>query len=454
MILQTMWFLFILTVMNSAFHQEGIILALRLDIGGIPLNLLDAAQGLGFLCCVVGTLGSRSRFVTIRAHPVLGATLILFSASALIGLVLGALESIRNYTLLIGLHTLLAFPVAMWAGYYFIKQPRSVERFAHIHVIGGVLSAGLITFFFFGRAAELSIGQSVESIRAVQYVSTYAGMAAALLLYMVASPSERLYPIWLLLPLLLFCLTGQFATLSRSDWYSVTAAIVALPVFLIGCARAKELFRFVAWIPGLAIALIITVVIASALLERDLGASMQRRLRSALPSQRGDDSYSRDKAWDSRLPGVMRELEMWGKSPVWGQGFGYTSASTFDMHGISTNHNVWTAALATNGIIGFAAYLIPVAGLVVVGRRLIRDAVYRGEVLMGVIGITTGVYHFVHGAATMSFNVQRGAIALGVVVGAVLRARAIQLTLAREAEYAGYLDDQDEFLGHEPQLQY
>jgi hypothetical protein len=48
--------------------------------------------------------------------------------------------------------------------------------------------------------------------------------------------------------------------------------------------------------------------------------------------------------------------------------------------------------------------------------------------LLGALGVITGFYYIVHGLTTWSFNGFRSAAMLGLIFGAMLRCRAMQLT--------------------------
>lgn len=432
-----MWFLFIITVLNAACDQQGIILEHRVKLGPLPVNLIDGTLIAGLLLAVVGFSASKSRFVSDKAHSLFLTILIVSTIAGCAGLAVGMTRAPSVYDLVSGMNHFIALPLSIVLGYYFLKGPRSVHWFPHLHVLGGVLCAGLITFFFFGKASGQGASQSIEAVRVVSFISSYAGMAAALLLYTMACRSERLYPLLIAFALAAFCLVGQFGTLARSDWLSASAALLVVPFLFKPPNRGRKAAFVAVILPMLIVALVVSAVILSNVTGRDIAASLAKRVGSALPTARGDDSYSSRKAWDTRLPGVIEELKLWSNSPLYGHGFGYSKSAQYFYSGVAFNHNVWSASLATLGILGFAAYLIPVLGIIVVGRRLIRDGTDRGSILIGVIGVTAGAMHLVLGASTMSFNVQRGAIALGLIVGVVLRARAIQLTQIRLNEYWG-----------------
>jgi hypothetical protein len=304
--------------------------------------------------------------------------------------------------------------------------------------MGGIFSALLILAFFVNKSS-LSGSMAIDNIRAIQYVSVYAGLTAAFLLFTLLHRESRIMWWYFAAKIGSFCLLGQFATMSRSDWLAALAAIFSIPFLLPKEGRVRRLAIFVMTTVLLFGLFLGGMYVGGQATGRNLPQLIYKRMLTALPFARGDDSYLSTKAWDTRLPGVFAELKYWLESPIIGQGFGYTDTRGLEFEGIGFNHNVWTAALATTGIVGFAAYLVPVLGLIVIGRRLVRDRVDKGSVLIGAIGFTTGIYHLIYGGATMSFNVQRGALLLGLIAGVVFRSRMMQLT--QKEAYAGYLDD-------------
>lgn len=432
-----MWFLFIVILMNVALDQKAVMLKYRIELGSVPINLMDAALALGAISALVGLFLSRSRFVTEKPHPAFIGTIVLLMVTAVTGMMMAFYSGSRMYDWLNGLRNLLNLPLTIAVGYYFLKVPRSASRFAYLHVAAGVISSFLILTFFTQTAAEKS-DRMVDSIRSDLF-NVYPGLAAATLAYLLLDRRAKLFPIALTAVLLAFTLVGQFATQNRSDWLSVIGAMLMLPFLLPRENRGTKLLNFAVLVPTISAILIGGAFLVSSAAGRDVTSQLTRRLGTVLPTARGDDSYSRSKAWDTRLPGLIRELELWSTSPIFGHGFGYSVIDKQNvMQDVAHNHNVWTSALATTGLVGFVALAFPLGAMIVIGRRMVAQAVEPGSYFIGAIAFTTAVYHIVHGAATMSFNVQRGAVALGLIAGVVFRARAIQLTLAHE--YEGYLE--------------
>lgn len=435
-----MWFLILLTVANASLDQKGIVLKNRINFGSLPINLLDGLLAVGVLGAILGPLFSKKRFQA-PTHPVFIATLIFFFIATALGVIGGMMHGARIYGFANDLRNVTAFPMAMFACYYFLKSPNKTHWYAYAFVVSGIMTAGLITFYFLGKTAEEGTAMDVEQIRAIQYVSWYAGIAAALLLFNILNRGVRLFPLVLAIPIMGFCLIGQFGTLSRSDWLAALGALFTIPFLLPRKNRGVRIAGFVLAVPLLFGILWGGAAIGSKILNRDLTEHMARRILTILPG-RGDDAYDSHKAWDTRLPGMLLELHYFIDSPLIGQGFDYTHRVGDGSSNVSFYHNVWVAQAALMGIFGFLAYIVPVVGMIVVGRRMVFDGVDKGSVLMGVLGATMGVYALIIGAATMSFNMQRGALAVAPLVGIVLRTRAMQLRVIREREMEGYYDEE------------
>lgn len=436
-----MWFLFLLSILNAALSHAGFLLKHRLKIGGLPLNALDATLILGPVAMAVGAVLNTARYRTAGPHPLLVWTLVVSMLAAAGGVIGGMMIGTPVYQFAVEVRNFLSMPLCILLGYWFLKMPASSGRFVWVYVVAGVAAAGLTLFAFLGRAAELESSQSIDTVRTMEYVSFYAGLAAAVLLFGLLT-GNNIMPRWLTVVVGGFCVVGQFAPLTRSEWVACMGALACVILLLPHGRRLRGALGFVLLVPVLAGFLFGGVFLASHVTGRDVGTRMTKRIVSVLPGARGEDVVGRSKAWDTRLPGIIKEFNFWTKSPVIGQGFGYTVVRGYMSEDDGAfNHNVWTSSLATLGIFGFAAYLLPVLGSIVMGMRMVRDRVDRGSVLVGAIGFTAGVYALLIGAGTMSFNVQRGAMCFGLIFGVVMRARAMQLQLKQE--WAGYLDAPD-----------
>src|SRR4051812_21825679 len=137
-----MWFLFLLTLLNSALDEKGFVLVHRLEIGGMPINVLDGLLGLGGLFAAIGFMrSSPSRFQALRAHPVYVATIVLFVLAEAAGMIGAMAVGSKTYFVALFLRNMTAIPATMFCGYYFYKRPTSAKWFSYIHVMGGVCCA-------------------------------------------------------------------------------------------------------------------------------------------------------------------------------------------------------------------------------------------------------------------------------------------------------------------------
>ena len=139
------------------------------------------------------------------------------------------------------------------------------------------------------------------------------------------------------------------------------------------------------------------------------------------------------------MPAILLELKIWSESPIVGQGFAIQSRVETEL-GVAygVNHNVWTSALAQCGLPGFLGYFVPSLGCLVVGFRMLRDQTERNLAIFGAFAAIAGAVALLWCTLSMSLNQQRPAIMMGLVFGMAFRARAMQLTLARQ--YEGYLE--------------
>jgi hypothetical protein len=436
-----MLFLTLLTLLNALAHNEGFALKYRIDAGGMPISVFDLMLGLGVIWAIVGR---RAAWPTERAHPLMIWVVVLFSLGAVAGIVGALIQNAELRWMMTGMRNFLVLPACAFIGYCLLLTPRSTLRFAQLQDGAGAGTALVILLFFHRHASTSTASTDLNTLRAVAYVATYAGLAAALLLFTIIS-TVRLMPAWLALGLCGLCFVGQFATLSRSDWLAAAAAVVSIFVLLPSFRPGGNLTAILIGPPLVVVFLWVGLIFASTLVGRDFESKMFQRVESLLPG-RGDAVHA--KAWDTRLEGIQKELAVWKRSPLVGGGFGATDVLRYrhgEWAGLSYKHNSWTSTLAETGLFGFAAVGCMVFGMIVVGRRLARDGVDRGYVLIGALAVITGTYYFVHGMATQSFNQMRWGIPLAIVCGVALRARAMQLThlrvLQHESPYGGGATD-------------
>lgn len=423
-----MLFLYLLTLTNALAHNDGFALRFRFEAGGLPIGVFDVLLGIGVVFAIVGRRGA---WPTERAHPLLTWLIVLFTLGALAGILGALIQNAELRWMMTGLRNFLVLPACVFIGYCLLLTPRSMLQFSYLQVIAGVGTALVILLFFRSKAGTVTnTASSLNNLRAVAYVANYAGLAAVLLLFTIIS-RIRLLPTWLALALCAFCFVGQFATLSRSDWLAAAASVVAVFVLLPSFRPGGKLAAALIGPPLVVVFLWVGLILASMVVGRDFESRMADRVRSMLPGQQGGVRVT---AWDTRLQGIQKELAIWRRSPLVGGGFGATDVLKFrygDWAGLSYKHNSWTSTLAESGLPGFAAVSCLVFGMIVVGRRMARDGVDRGYVLIGALAVITGTFYAMHGLATQSFNQMRWGIPLAIICGVALRARAMQLTHLR-----------------------
>ena len=80
-------------------------------------------------------------------------------------------------------------------------------------------------------------------------------------------------------------------------------------------------------------------------------------------------------------------------------------------------------------MVGLFAMLLTIVGMGVVSLRLARGTPSRTTLLLAALGYVTAVHMAFHGLTTMSFNMPRCAMLLGLICGLVLRCRAMERRL-------------------------
>jgi hypothetical protein len=444
-----MWLLFAILVINAVISTEQL-LNYRLELGGLPINLFDALMIIGLALAFF----NRERMFPTRApHPLLNKLYVMFGIAAVAGLIGWVVNGAPVRQAFMPFRNWLALPVEMYLGYYYLVAPKSMGRYLKIQVLAGVIAGTMILLFFFGKGETLGAWQSdanINAYRTIAYVSNYAGIAAALLVYSVAS-GARLFPAWLALPLAGYCLVGGFATLGRSDWLATVAGLVAAMAMVPKGRRFGAAVRGTLAMIALGASLWIGMYLASRVTGANFFDRMSHRITTILPT--GDGS-KKDAAYLTRISGTLSELRLWLHNPLMGQGFG-AQVVELDRVGYTVSgfyHDTWTSTLCESGLLGFAAIATFIGGVIVVGRRLVRDGAGDGFVLIGALGVITGCHFIVHGLATFSFNFQRTGLVLGIIVGVVLRARAMQRTILESAydPRMEYVPEEAQMLAPEP----
>jgi hypothetical protein len=274
----------------------------------------------------------------------------------------------------------------------------------------------------------------------MEYGPAIAGIAAAFLIYQLVS-GYRLVPLFMTIGLAFVTFVGQCATLSRSDWVAVSMAIAGIYLLLPKEGRRGKTIKVLLVAPLVMLFIWLGVALASRTLGIDFEKRMMDRVMTMLPGER---RKTLDKAWDSRLSGQIREVQLWARSPLIGNGFGHERI--FGPNGEflpGYGHNSWTYTLYQTGPFGLAAMSTVVFGMWIIGRRMIRQA--QGDkifTLVGALGACAAVVFLFHGLTTASFNTARPAIFLGLIFGVVVRTRQMQVQTLHELAMQQYLYEQ------------
>lgn len=426
-----MFVLVLLTFVNACLKTVWINSGyMRWNIGSFPVNINDMIIAAGVLVTLLPK--GQYYFETERPHPALSWAIGLFMLAVLSGGI-GALHNgATARQISTTSRNLFEVPVLIYLGYRLLPRPGSSLFFCYVIVMAGVVTSLMISTNFGGQIEDLQGGRDITTVRIVDFVSNYAGLASALILFSLGIDAKPLFRPWIAVLLAALCYVGQFATLARSDWLAMTAGIAAAIAIMPRYRRGSKIAFTAVVLPIMAVVLYVGMLVASSISGKDVVGKMRDRVLTMLP---GEHDGIKTKAWDTRLGGAMAELTLWSQSPIVGRGFGIQDTQTDDS--TSYRHNTWSSTLAESGLVGFSAMVLLCVGQVVVGRRMVRDRLDRSSVLVGGLGVITGVHFIVHGYCTMSFNQVRWAIPLALTYGMVMRCRAMQLAMA--AEYQGNL---------------
>jgi hypothetical protein len=426
----------LLMVVNYAADREKFFLAYRIDVFGMPINVLDALVAVGTVLAVF-SFGKRE-YATERTHPGLKWTVGLLVVATFGGAGMALVTGCEPREIALMGRNVLNLAFAILIGYCAVSNLGGAKRAGYWFVISSFLSACSALYFMRESAELLSSTSSAtfQELRTINMGGDLGVVCASFLAFAMVS-GLRYLPWAIGLGAFFISAVGSFSLPHRSAYVAggltLAYALVALPPVPLG-RRAKVTF-------ALGLALLASLLLATALYSRMTGRDFQgyvtKRLVSILPSS---EVRKENHAWDTRLPGIQVELSMWLGSPILGRGFGSQDVLGKNTIGAgSFRHNVWTSSLAEGGLPLFVGYALPCVLCVVVGRRLVRDRFDKVTVMIGAIAALHGVLTILYASTTMSINMQRPAISLGLICGLLLRTREIQHAVVRE--YVGYLPD-------------
>jgi len=431
-----MLILFALTmVLNYTADKEKFLFKYRIDVGGLPINILDGLVALSVLAAIFQL--SRPRYQGETTHRGFKWSVVLLVMACFTGTLGGILNSVEFREVAEMVRNVGILAVCIFIGYYTISTFKQAQWAAYIILFSSAASAFFVLLFLRESAETLSwSSKSFNNLRSVSRGGDLGLVCAGFVLFSVVS-GYRFLPRGVRWTMFVVSLAGTFAMPHRSVW--LTASVVILFAMLVlPKARMSRKLGSTILLGGLAgVILLSGAVMYARLTGRDFQEYIGVRFRSMVP---GVEELKDNRPWDTRLPGIFAELNMWMHSPLIGNGFAYQVAETKrrGSEDEGFRHNVWTSSLAEAGLPLFLGYLLPCVLCVVVGKRLVNERMDRATVMIGAIAALHGFMAFLYASMTLSINQQRPAMPLGVILGLVLRTRDMQLAAKRE--YEGYLD--------------
>lgn len=421
-----MWLLIVLLAINAVLN-ESIILNYRFFVAGLPINILDILMAL----CLIAAVFVRRREEhdwAPRVHPLFWVTMLLFTAALVVGTIEGGLGDIPARWVLMPMRNLATLPLIIFCAYRLVDSPSRAMLLLKTLVWSSAASAVFALLFVSHTAESVAEGSNFDQFRTVSVGGDLGILAASVILFGLASRTQ-LYGKWRTIGLLIVGVMGTLALPHRSAWVTSAVTLLYAMFFL---HRRDTIHKLMTGTMILAILAVVAwggILALSKVADRDYGAYVEHRLLSFLPER--EHFAGPEKPWDTRLPGLIREFELWTERPITGQGFGIQDVEAINHPAEGYRHNVWTSTLAETGLIGFSGMCCLVFGLLVVGFRMANDRVDVCSVLMGAAGSSIGVWSFLLASFTMSLNIQRCALAVGIVFGALLKTRAMQLSALR-----------------------
>ena len=441
-----MWFLIPLFAAVIVLNNTSVVLEYRWAVAGFPINIYDDLLGIGLILALIPFKGGKTAVVPPRSHPLLWPILIVFGAAIAIGLYMASTGLAPMRSIITDARNMAALPLCILIGYRLTRSFAGCKWQVLGYIAAGVAVAILVSLSFVDKGQQVYSARNVGLLREIQYVSRFAGVVAALLLFSVVTDIRFLTP-WsrffvLGIPGLILgprgaaiamadiCFGGTFASLGRSDWLAAFVAVVMVFALVPRGRRVTGIVITALGIVFLLISLWVGIILVNRLIPgHDLEAIMADRVLSILPWYQRESH--RAAAWDTRMPGIFDELALWAHSPIFGNGFGIQDVDLANIVsgadlGASLRHNAWTSTLAATGLVGFSGMVMVFVGMFVAGWRMVKDRLDGTTVLVGALGVLTAVHMAVTGMCTMSFNVQREAMEVGLICGVVLRCRAMQ----------------------------
>ncbi len=432
-----MWWFALIYSLNSALPTDLVFKVLAVSIGVLSINILDFLIFSAPALTLLPTYRTRRTVVTVM-HPAMkwamGLFIIAFLWAATVGVLRmdvltakWAISSLRNF---------LIVPVAMYMGYQVLGNLKQCRAIVWIIFLGSMASAIMSIKNGGDTSAELAErGGAFDMLRATALqVAGDTGLLAACLLMFSWISRTAFLPLILAVPSFIIAIAGMFFIPHRSSWlvFAIVCLYAAFWVWPTQTGRKILLGTLGAAGGAVVIAILITIVAQQT--GTDVGEWAQRRMKSLFP-----DSDTREaRAWDTRIPGMLFDLEIISHNPF-GGGFGiHENMILAGFASPTPRHTPWTSTWAESGPMGFAAFSIIIIGSIVVGLRLARQGTDNWIRLMGLIGTAWGVSAYSIGWFSLSWNSPRQALMLGLITGLTFRCRDLVLTERSLYLPAGY----------------
>lgn len=441
-----MWYIFLLTFANAVLPHWDFVHKYRIvGPGGAPITVIDLLLGLGLLASLFRGRGDP----TLGRHPMFGVLLTAFTLCTLTGLGVSLAVGNDVHYVVAKLRDFMVFPVTIYLGYRFLGSLNSCNWATRTFVLSGLLNGALLVLYFArgaGKTAEHEL-TDILNVRTIDFVTEYTGITLAFMLFTRFQRVSYGGILWSTL-VVINCTLGTTVSLSRSDWAAGFSGLLVAAFLAPVGQRLRQVRRMIAVIPLLFGVLFVGMLITSSVTGQDVVGKMYKRVQSMLPG--GNSGETTVKAWDTRLAGIQKDFELFLRNPLLGQGFGIQTSEilrTRQADSASEGHNSWTSTMAETGLLGLTTVATMFIVTWRVGRALVRDAFDRSSLRLGGLAVITCVFCAVHGATTMSWNIARGAIPIGLACGMLLRCRDLQL--AAKAQWAGYLDANTQYVTDE-----
>lgn len=431
-----MWWFAILYFVNAVAPHHTLIYNenFRLVVGGMPINILDGL----ILFAGVMSVWPRTAWPVPQVHPAWRWGLTFLGVAFVVGVAQSflffpdlpdkfRLPIIRNFVLA---------PICLFMGYRCFTRPSQAKAAFWIVFVGSIGSA-VASILTQGQAASALAETSratggLDNLRwSALDVSGEAGLLAAGVILFSMVSGIRLFGLMLRGISLLICAAGMFLIPHRSAWVmdGLTLAYAGLVLWPLNMGR--KIAMNVATFGGLLLAGVVLMLVVQSATQRDFTTWVQDRLESLLPGERASNRET--KAWDTRLPGMLKELELSMGNPILGRGF---AVQEWDMilngRGGDYRHTPWVSTFCETGLPGLAGFGITIFGLAIVGTRLARQCPDKWFALLGAIGAAWGVVCIEAGFMTLHWNSPRSAITLGLLAGLIFRARDLSSTMAAQ----------------------